>query len=65
MTLERKLEKAASNKDVLEVIAALAKLSETAENSIDKLEKKVEALEKKVEAPEKDGEKLGFFSVGG
>ena len=65
MTLKRKLEKAANNQDVLNVITELIERSETSENAIDKLEKKVEELEKAapLETSEKD-DKPGFFSLG-
>ena len=61
MTLERRLEKAANNQEVLDVIAELVKRSETAENALEALEKKVEALEEKLKGEVIDTKKPGFF----
>jgi len=65
MTLERRLEKAANNQDVLDVIKELIKLSETNENNIEGLEAKVVALEEKLKEQKTVEEgKPGFFSLG-
>lgn len=61
MTLIRRIETAANNKDVLEVIEELVKRQEQDTNTIDKIEKRVEVLEKEQEKILDPAKKPGFF----